>query len=125
MFHAYIIPIATCFIYTLYSFYAFYGTKLLTRCHSVDSLFSAVFGFRKALTEISAKLETSQPVFIFGIFATRKTKDETKKDREGPTSPGGAGPILAVPGGEEAPSAGHRPRSFAHINPPDLKNPDG
>ena len=39
MFHAYIIPIATCFIYTLYHFYAFSGTNLLTRCRSASSCF--------------------------------------------------------------------------------------
>ena len=102
-------------------FYAFSGTKLLTRCHNANSLFSAVVGFRKALKEISAKLETSQPGIIFRIFASRRTEDETKTGPEGPTSPGGAAHMPAAPGGEESPSGAHRPRSFAHINPPDLK----
>ena len=39
MFHAYIIPISTCFICTLYHFYAFSGTNLLTRCQSASSCF--------------------------------------------------------------------------------------
>ena len=66
MFHAYIIPIATCFIYTSYHFYAFSGTNLLTRCHSASSLFSAVFGFRKVLLQIFSELhETKGQVPIF------------------------------------------------------------
>jgi hypothetical protein len=31
-------------------FYAFFGTNLLTRCHSASSLFSAVFVFQKSYT---------------------------------------------------------------------------
>ena len=37
MFHAVIMLIATCFGCTLYYFYAFSGTNLLIRCHSVSS----------------------------------------------------------------------------------------
>ena len=52
MFHVVIILIATCFGCTLYHFYAFSGTNLLTRCHSASSLFSAVFRFRNPSKEI-------------------------------------------------------------------------
>ena len=52
MFHAVIILIATCFGCTLYHFYAFSGTNLLTRCHSASSLFSVVFYFRNPIKEI-------------------------------------------------------------------------
>jgi hypothetical protein len=45
MLHACFTPIALCFVYTSWHFYAFSGTNLLTRCHSVSSLFSAVFVF--------------------------------------------------------------------------------
>jgi hypothetical protein len=48
MLHAYFTPIALCFIYTLWHFYAFSETNLLTRCHSVSFLFSAVFVFQKS-----------------------------------------------------------------------------
>jgi hypothetical protein len=34
MLHACFTPIALCFAYTLWHFYAFSGTNLLTRCHS-------------------------------------------------------------------------------------------
>jgi hypothetical protein len=44
-------PFALCFVYTLWSFYAFFETNLLTRCHSASSLFSAVFVFQKIYTE--------------------------------------------------------------------------
>jgi hypothetical protein len=36
--------------YTLWYFYAFSETNLLTRCHSASSLFSAVFVFQKSYT---------------------------------------------------------------------------
>ena len=52
MFHVVIILIATCFGCTLYHFYAFSGTNLLTRCHSASSLFFAVFRFRNPIKEI-------------------------------------------------------------------------
>jgi hypothetical protein len=38
------------FCYTSCHFYAFSGTNLLTRCHSVSSLFSAIFVFQKSYT---------------------------------------------------------------------------
>jgi hypothetical protein len=34
--------------YTLWHFYVISGTNLLTRCHSVSSLFSAIFVFQKS-----------------------------------------------------------------------------
>ena len=78
MFHAYIMPIATCFIHTLYRFYAFSGTNLLTRCHSASSLFSAVFGFRKLLLEIFSELhETKGQVPIFPA-RTRSSKERRR-----------------------------------------------
>ena len=57
MFHAVIMLIATCFGCTLYYFYAFSGTNLLTRCHSASSMFSAVFGFRNSTRKISSELD--------------------------------------------------------------------
>ena len=94
MFHAYIIPLATCFIYTFISFYAFSGTNLLTRCHSASCLFSAVFGFRKVVKEIFSELDKRNvkvPIFL-GRF--QNTEEETEEDPEGPTPPPGAAPLL-------------------------------
>jgi hypothetical protein len=50
MLHACFTPIAMCFVYTSWHFYAFFGTNLLTRCHSASSLFFAVFVFQKSYT---------------------------------------------------------------------------
>jgi hypothetical protein len=50
MLHACFTPIALCFVYTSWHFYAFSRTNLLTRCHSVSSLFSAIFVFQKSYT---------------------------------------------------------------------------
>ena len=84
MFHAYIIPFATCFIYTSYHFYAFSGTNLLTRCHSASSLFSAVFGSRKVLLRIFSELhETKGQVPIFPT-RTRSPKERRRGARRRP-----------------------------------------
>ena len=118
MFHAYIMPIATCFIYTFISFYAFSGTNLLTRCHSASSLFSAVFGFRKVVKEIFSELhETKTQVPIFP-YTFQKSEEETKEGTEAPTSCGGAAPSLAVPGHSVGPSGLHRLRPFTYKYPP-------
>ena len=118
MFHAYIIPIATCFIYTLYGFYAFSGTNLLTRCHSASSLFSAVFGFRKAVKEIFSELDefnTKVPIF-HGRF--QNTEGDTEEGHEAATPVGGAAPSLAAPPRGVGPSGPHLLRPFAYKDPP-------
>jgi hypothetical protein len=48
MLHACLYTICFEFCYTSWRFYAFSGTNLLTICHSVSSLFSAVFVFQKS-----------------------------------------------------------------------------
>jgi hypothetical protein len=50
MLHACFYTICLVFRYTLWHFYTFSGTNLLTRCHSASSLFSAVFVFQKCYT---------------------------------------------------------------------------
>jgi hypothetical protein len=50
MLHACLYTICFVFCYTSWHFYAFSGTNLLTRCHSVSSLFSAIFVFQKSYT---------------------------------------------------------------------------
>jgi hypothetical protein len=47
MLHACFTPIAICFVYTSWLFYAFSGTNLLTRCHSANSCFLLFLCFRK------------------------------------------------------------------------------
>ena len=87
-------PLATCFIYTFISFDAFSGTPLLTRCHSVSSLFAVVFCFRKVVKEIFSELDKRNvKVLIFpGRF--QNTEEETEEDPEGPTPLPGAAPLL-------------------------------
>jgi hypothetical protein len=50
MLHACSYTICFVFYYTSWRFYAFFGTNLLTRCHSASSLFYAVFVFQKSYT---------------------------------------------------------------------------
>jgi hypothetical protein len=50
MLHAYLYTICFVFCYTSWRFYAFSETNLLMRCHSVSSLFSAIFVFQKSYT---------------------------------------------------------------------------
>ena len=67
--------IATCFGCTLYYFYAFSGTNLLTRCQSASSVFSAVFGFRNPTRKISSKSGEifSSEYITSGSFRSPKT----------------------------------------------------
>jgi hypothetical protein len=50
MLHAYFYTICLVFHYTLWHFYVFFGTNLLTKCHNASSLFSAIFVFQKSYT---------------------------------------------------------------------------
>jgi hypothetical protein len=50
MLHACFYTIFLMFRYTSWHFYAFFGTNLLTSCHSASSLFSAIFVFLKSYT---------------------------------------------------------------------------
>jgi hypothetical protein len=66
MLHACLYTICFVFCYTLWRFYKFSRTNLLTRCHSASSLFSDVLCFRKATQEIFLELdETKAEVPIF------------------------------------------------------------
>jgi hypothetical protein len=50
MLHAYSYTICLVFCYTSWHFYAFFGTNLLTWCHTASSMFSSVFVFQKSYT---------------------------------------------------------------------------
>jgi hypothetical protein len=66
MLHACLYTICFVFCYTSWRFYTFSRTNLLTRCHSVSSLFSAVFVFQKFTQEISSELDETKaepPIF--------------------------------------------------------------
>jgi hypothetical protein len=79
MLHACLYTICFVFCYTLWRFYAFSRTNLLTRRHSVSSLFSAVFVFQKATQEIFSKLDETKaepPIFL-------EHESESKAETEG------------------------------------------
>jgi hypothetical protein len=66
MLYACLCIICFVFSYTSWHFYAFSGTNLLTRCHSVSSLFSAAFCISEKTQEIFSELdEIKAKVLIF------------------------------------------------------------
>ena len=62
-----------------YTFYAFSGTNLLTRCHSASSYVSAFFCFRKVTQEIFSKLDVTKANVPFFTVPKRRTEEETEK----------------------------------------------
>jgi hypothetical protein len=86
-------PFALCFIYTSWHFDAFSRTKLLTRCHSVSSLFSTVFVFQKSYTGN-----------IFGIGRNKAQSSYFPSTRHGDQRRvGGDQEVATPPSGEGAP----------------------
>jgi hypothetical protein len=75
MLHACLYTICFVFCYTLWHFYEFSGTNLLTRCHSASSLFSAIFVFQKSYTgNILGIGQNKSPIFYF-YRSFAKTED--------------------------------------------------
>jgi hypothetical protein len=93
MLHACLYTICFVFCYSLWRFYAFSRTNLLTRCHSVSSLFFAVFMFQKSYTGniFGIGRNKSRTSYFYRSFA--KTEDETE---------GGQGPA-SLPGAQPSP----------------------
>ena len=92
MFHAVIILIATCFGCTLYYFYAFSGTNLLTRY--LVPVF-CYFWFQKSYRgNILGIARDKNPGSYFPIMYT-ESKGKTEGSPEAPTPAGDAGPPLA------------------------------
>jgi hypothetical protein len=91
MLHACSYTICLVFCYTSWHFYAFYGTNILTRCHSASSLFSAIFVFQKSYTRNILRIgrNKSRTSYFYQSFA--KTEDDTERG-QGPASPPGARP---------------------------------
>src|SRR6185369_12053880 len=96
MFHACFIPIATWFASTLYHFYIFFGTNLLTRCRSASSCFLLFLYSRKASLEIFSELDKTSR----GCNFTRRHQMKQRGNRgepHGPHTRAGRGPPLARP----------------------------
>jgi hypothetical protein len=104
MLHACSYTICFEFCYTSYSFYAFSGTNLLTRCPSASSLFSVVFVFQKSYIGniLGIGRNKSRTSYFYRSFV--KTKDEMKGGRGQPhhrgarPSPWPRPPMVRAPG---------------------------
>ena len=83
MFHVDIIPIVTCFASTSYHFYTFFGTNLLTRCHSASSSFLLFLYSRKVILEIFSELDENLRRSLFHQHKHRVQR------RDGGEPPGG------------------------------------
>jgi hypothetical protein len=81
MLHACLYTICFVFCYTLWRFYAFSRTNLLTRCHSASSLFSAIFVFQKSYIGniLGIGRNKSQTSYFYRSFT--KTEDEMEGAR--------------------------------------------
>jgi hypothetical protein len=98
MIHACFYTICLMFHYTLWRFYAIFGTNLLTRCHSASSLFSAIFVFQKSYTGN-----------IIGIERNKFQKSYFSRTKDGDQTRAGGGPGAALTPGRSGPGPGHAP----------------
>ena len=80
-----------------------------------QSLFSAVFGFRKVTQEIFSELDVTKDEVSIFTLPKWKSEAETEEGAEVATAPLGAGPPQAAPMHGVGPSGTHRPRPSAHI----------
>jgi hypothetical protein len=79
MLNACLCTICFVFCYTLWHFYAFSETNLLTRCHSASSLFSAIFVFQKSYTGNILRIGRNKSQSSY--FSRQET--ESKAEMEG------------------------------------------
>jgi hypothetical protein len=79
MLHACFTPIALCFVYTSWHFYAFSGTNILTRYHSASSCFLLFFYSRLLLKEIFSELDETKAKVP--IFLTRSRGPKGRRSR--------------------------------------------
>jgi hypothetical protein len=100
MLHACLYTICFVFCYTLWRFYAFFGTNLLTRCHSVSSCFLLFLCFRKATQEIFSELDETKPNLLF----FPKRREVRRWD--------GGGPEASHTLGWRGPGPGHATRGW-------------
>jgi hypothetical protein len=84
MLHAFLCTICFVFCYTSWCFYAFSGTNLLTRCHSVSSLFCAIFVFQKSYTGNILGIGRNKSQSSYFSWHETESKAETEGGREQP-----------------------------------------
>jgi hypothetical protein len=78
MLHACLYTICFEFCYTLWHFYAFSRTNLLTRCHSASSMFSAIFVFQKSYTGNILRIGQNKSRTSYFYRSFQKTEEETE-----------------------------------------------
>ena len=98
-----------------YTFYAFSGTNLLTRCHSASSCFSVVFCFRKVTQKIFLELYVTKANVPIFTVPKRRTEDESKTGARVATPYLGAAYPWPAPRLGVGPSGVHRPRPLPYI----------
>jgi hypothetical protein len=84
MLHACFAPIALCFAYTLWDFYAFSGTNQLTRCHRANSYFLLFLCFRKVTQEIFLELDETKAKVPIYLTRRRSPKERRRAARRQP-----------------------------------------
>jgi hypothetical protein len=84
MLHSCFKPIALCFVYTSWRFYAFSGTNLLTRCHSASSYFLLFLYFRKVIQEIFSELDEMKAEVPIYLTRRRSPKERRRSTRRRP-----------------------------------------
>jgi hypothetical protein len=84
MLHAYFTPIALCFVYTSWCFYAFSGTNLLTRCHSASSCFLLFLCFRKVTQKIFSELDETKAKVPIYLTWRRSPKERRRRAERRP-----------------------------------------
>jgi len=120
MFHACFIPIATCFASTLYHFYTFFGTNLLTRCRSASSCFLLFLYSRKASLEIFSELDETTRGCLFFQNTPDGAKEQQRRATRRPHATRARAPLLPRPGVVWAPR-GPQPSPFRLLIPPNAK----
>jgi hypothetical protein len=84
MLHACFAPIALCFVYTSWYFYAFFGTNLLIRCHSASSYFLLFLCFRKVTQEIFSELDETKAKVPIYLTRRRNPKERRRRAKRRP-----------------------------------------
>jgi hypothetical protein len=82
MLHVCFTPIALCFVYTSWRFYAFSRINLLTRCHSANSCFLLFLCFRKVTLEIFSELDKTKakvPIYLTQIWSPKERRRSARR----------------------------------------------
>jgi hypothetical protein len=84
MLHACFTPVALCFVYTSWCFYAFSRTNILTRCNNTSSCFLLFLYFRKVIHEIFLELDETKAEVPIYLTWRRSSKERWSGARRRP-----------------------------------------